>query len=287
MSSYTAIVGCGSVGKHVEQLEKANNPFCITKSTQSANTLIKQGVDAKALNLTALTGLEKPLSQTFIYYFVPPPPKGCLDSTIGHFLKLISVQHCKKIILISTTGVYGNCNGNWIDETQPLNPTADRAKRRVDAEQQLITLCKQHNIDYTILRVPGIYGPNKLPIARLQSGKAILALNESPFSNRIHIEDLAMLAYNAMHKTLPLKIYNVGDNQPSSMSDYFIAVAKALNLKQPKQITLKQAKVDLSASMISYLVESKRINNQALLTHLNCNLKYPTLKEGLEKQYVY
>jgi nucleoside-diphosphate-sugar epimerase len=278
------ILGCGSVGQRVEKLERkqGTKAHCICKTEQSLANLQKQGVDATALNLEHLKNSKIILEHSQIYYFIPPPSKGIKDTTITQLFNHLAPHTLKKIILISTTGVYGNCNGDWLDENTPVNPQADRAKRRLNAEKQLQTYCQKHNIDYTILRVPGIYGAEKLPRARLEKKQPILTVSESPFSNRIHIDDLAHLAFKCMHHTLPQKIYNIADNQPSSMSQYFINVAKALNLAEPTQISLDEAKQTMSANMISYLVESKRINNKALLTDLNYQLKYPHLDSGLK-----
>ncbi len=281
------IIGCGHLGKEVAKLEQ--NPLCITRTAASSEALAKQGFDSRAVDLNNTAALEKLLAdfyQEFIYYFVPPPSNGTKDSIIQSFLNTLAANKnsisVKKILLISTTGVYGDCQGNWVNEQQPLNPQAQRAKRRVDAEQQLSRFAKANGIDYTILRVPGIYGPQKLPLERIKAAKPILALSESPWSNRIHIKDLAQICYLAMHKKLALPAYNVADNKPTSMSDYFIQLARHFNLPDPPQISLDEAKKLFSKNMISYLVESKRIDNRKLLEELQYQLNYPSLQEGLK-----
>ena len=281
------IIGCGHLGREVAKLEE--KPLCITRSDTSCSNLEKQGFDARAIDLSnreTLTEKAPLFNQQWVYYFVPPPAIGTRDTIIQSFLQTLQNNKqsslIKKILLVSTTGVYGDCQGKWIDEQQALNPQADRAKRRVDAEQQLASFANTCGIDYTILRVPGIYGPQKLPLQRIKAAKPVLALSESPWSNRIHIKDLAQICYLAMHKKLALPVYNVSDNEPTSMSDYFIQLARHFNLPEPPQISLDEARKVFSENMISYLVESKRIDNRKLLEELGYQLKYPSLKDGLQ-----
>lgn len=132
-----------------------------------------------------------------------------------------------------------------------------------------------------ILRVGGIYGPGRLPLERLKQGMTILRRDLAPLSNRIHADDLAMVCQAAVKAPDQHSIYNVCDNQASSMSDYFIRVAKHAGLPAPIEVDWQQAETELSAVMLSYLHESRRMDNSKMLNELQIELTYPDLESGL------
>ena len=186
-----------------------------------------------------------------------------------------------KLVLISTTGVYGDCNGDWIDESRPVNPQADRAHRRVSAENLLGAYCKQNNVQYIVFRVPGIYAADKLPLKRISSGEPILRAEDSGYTNRIHALDLAAFCVEAISCEIPPGVYNCCDGNPSTMNDYFKRVADAKKLPRPEEIDLVRAQQELTQGMLSYLAESKRISNDKLLENFNTSFVYPDLSVGL------
>ncbi|MCP4010690.1 MAG: NAD-dependent epimerase/dehydratase family protein [Proteobacteria bacterium] len=185
-------------------------------------------------------------------------------------------------MLISTTGVYGDCEGARVDETTPVKPKADRALRRADAETSLLEWAEKNKVDYLILRVPGIYAPDRLPLKRLEAGTPVVAQDEAPWTNRIHADDLATVCFAALHSPVANEIINVADDAPGNMTEYFFAVADYAGLPRPPEISLQQARQSLSPGMLSYLAESRRIDNSKMKKLLNIKLKYPTLKQGLE-----
>lgn len=156
------IIGCGFVGKLLAR-QLLNRHLPVTAYVSSKSSL----AECETHNISCqIINLDKPLSEINVtgervIYLVPPPRRGRTDTRMNHFLRAIEKQSPEKFVLISTTGVYGNCEGEWIDETRALNPTADRACRRADAEQWLQLVCQQHNIPLVTLRVAGIYGPGK------------------------------------------------------------------------------------------------------------------------------
>jgi len=288
-NSKHSIVGCGYIGKQLaSQLLKKNltvNAF--VNSESSLDECRKKNINAKIINFdTSLPDTAIDTTDSAIIYLVPPPSSGKTDTRITNFLQALDElalkkQTPKKLVLISTTGVYGNCNGAWVDETAPIKPNADRAYRRVDAEQQTQDFCQQHNIPLVILRVPGIYGPNKIPLARIKSGQPIVSQEDSPFTNRIHAFDLVNICEQALRDKTITGIYNVGDGTPGTMYDYFTGVAKAMDLPLPPTISLADAQQQLSAGMLSYMAESRRISNKKLLKDFSLTLKYPNLQAGL------
>jgi len=280
-SSSILIAGCGYIGKKVARLLQHNNKSfsALVNTEKSLQFCQQQDIACQIMNLDDDTHSLK-LRADIILYTIAPQPRGNTDTRIKRFLS--SLTHApKKIILISTTGVYGNCQGNWIDENSPIKPQADRAKRRINAEQQLTDYAQQHHFEIVILRVAGIYAADKLPLKRIQSGEPILREEDSGFSNRIHADDLAQICFEACTSHKMQGIYNCTDGHPSTMCDYFKRVAKALDLPAPREINIEQTKKELSAGMLSYLAESKRIRNDRLLNDLNKPLAYPNLDLGL------
>jgi nucleoside-diphosphate-sugar epimerase len=191
----------------------------------------------------------------------------------------------RKVVLISTTAVYGDCHGQWINETTATHPQSDRGKRRLHGEMQLLNWSEHTGVPVVILRVGGIYGPHRLPIERLKQGLPILQEALSPYTNRIHEDDLAMICVAAADKAPPdshgSAIYNVSDGKPGTMSRYFKDIAQALGMPQPPEVDMDTAKRELSAGMLSYLQESRRIDNSKLINELGVQLQYPDFATGL------
>ncbi|HFE38368.1 MAG TPA: NAD-dependent epimerase/dehydratase family protein [Gammaproteobacteria bacterium] len=290
MNSKLLIVGCGDVGKRVLQQLPANQHSVSVISHQTSPQVHLQtyGVHIihadldKSDNPTLLT-----TNNSHVFYFAPPTTTGIQDLRMQNFLNQINKDKPpKRIVYISTTGVYGNCNNEWVTEKTTLNPVTDRSKRRVHAESLIQKFCASTSCEYIILRVAGIYCFEKLPLNRLKEGIKVLKQEIAPCSNRIHADDLATCCINAMfNNRVKNDIFNVSDGTPSSMTEYFIQIAKMFNLPAPIELDWKQAEETLSANMLSYLRESKKINIQKLMIELNINLKYPTLKQGLEQCY--
>ena len=282
------IIGCGDIGRRVAlKLNDStqNKPFKTTALVVSDNSVKR----CKSLNINTLQydldSAEPLYTAEFlngkVFYFAPPQKDGETDNRLAHFLTEVGGAP-KRIVLISTTGVYGNCNGNWVNENTPLNPQTGRAKRRVSAEHLLQDWAKKHDREYIILRVPGIYALDRLPLARLEKRLPIVRASEAAFTNRIHADDLAEICIQAMQSSLTAEIFNATDGTPGTMVEYFNQVADYAHLPRPEQISLKEAEEMLSQGMLSYALESRRIGNEKLLKLLNVKLKYPTLTDTLK-----
>ncbi|NOR43578.1 MAG: NAD-dependent epimerase/dehydratase family protein [Gammaproteobacteria bacterium] len=278
------IFGCGYIGKLLaRQLLKKN-----ISVTGVVSSEISQAECQKWNIPCDIIELDKPLPDIDlrhhrVIYLTPPPRSGQADTRMTNFLNAIEKHTPEKFVLISTTGVYGDCKGDWIDETAPLKPTADRAYRRADAERQVQHYCQHHGTPLVILRVAGIYGPGKLPLARIKSGQPIVNQQDSPFTNRVHAHDLVDVCEKALLNSGITGFYNVTDGHPGTMYEYFTGVATAMNLPAPPAISLEEAQQQLSEGMLSYMAESRRINNKKLLHDFELKLKYPTLKDGLKQ----
>lgn len=248
----------------------------------------QQHIHAVAVNLDEPNTLQEfsgQLSnQSLLYYFAPPPAKGIEDTRMEHFLASLNHNNLPKhIIYISTSGVYGDQQGQTINEETFANPQVDRAKRRYHAEQLLLEYGIDHSsIAITILRVGGIYGPGRLPLQRLKEQIPMLHENLSPQTNRIHADDLAQVCVAAATEKSAGEIYNVSDGTNSNMTEYFNTIADFCNLPRPPLVDWDEAEKTISKGMLSYLKESRHMDNSKMVNELNIELIYPSLKEGLK-----
>ena len=279
------IIGCGYIGRRVAKLElvKGSKALALARSEQSARSLEELGIQAVRGNLDdpeSLKGL--PVSGTTLYYFAPPPSHGQIDSRMETLVSNVTFPDLpKRVVLIITTGIYGDCQGRWINEDEPPNPQTDRAHRRLATETTLRQWSEAEKVPIVILRVPGIYGPDRLPKERLTKGEPVLREEDAPFSNRIHADDLARACVAAAESSQPGTVYNVNDGHPTTMTDFFYRVADLLCLPRPPAITMKEARQKLSPEMLSYLTESKRIKNRRMQAELSVHPNYPDLASGL------
>ena len=275
------IVGCGYIGRRVANLLRARGCAVtgLVRSPESARELAGTGKPALVCDLDSdVPALDAGASD--IFYFAPPPGEGGTDTRMTRFLA--ALRHVpRRIVYISTSAVYGDCNGAWIDEYQPVNPTTARGRRRLDAERQVTAWSQAHGVQWIILRVPGIYGPGKLPLARLRKGLPVLREQEAPYTNRIHGDDLAAICVAAMDSAQANTVYNVSDGHPGNMTDYFFRVADAAGLPRPPVVSRDEAGAVLSAGMLSFLNDSRRLRNDKLLKELEITLEYPDLDSGL------
>lgn len=279
------IAGCGYTGLKVarHELERGARVQALVRSPAGAERLRTAGIEPLAGDLDDRTSLAAlSLDGVLIYYFVPPPAYGVDDPRLRALLDAIGPHvRPRRVVLLSTTGVYGDCGGMWIDEERPPNPQTDRARRRLAAEQQLHAWAHTCDVPFAILRVAGIYGPGRLPIERLKQGSPVLREAESPWSNRVHVDDLAAACLAAADHDGSGRVYNISDGHPTTMTDYFSRVADACGLSRPPEISMVQAQTALNAEMLSYLSESRRIDNTRMRTELGVALRYPTLADGL------
>lgn len=280
------IIGCGDIGTLVAQhyLKNHDAVSTIVRSDNSRERLQSQGIETQQIDLTADFKLQAQTGHCRLFHFAPPPREGTEDFHTRNLISALNKesQAPARIVYISTTGVYGDCQGKWVDEDAPVNPQVDRARRRYDAEQQLLEYGNTHGTDIIILRVAGIYGPGKLPLKRLNEGHPVVRKEDSPYTNRIHSADLVKIAVAAMDSGRNGAVYHACDGHPGTMAEYFKAVAEKAGLPPPAEISLAEAADKLSAGMMSYMRESRRLSNEKTLNELGIRLDYPTLEEGLE-----
>jgi nucleoside-diphosphate-sugar epimerase len=282
--STALIVGFGDIGQRMAKfaLQAGQSVAALVRSPRSM-----LGVSAIAGDLDRAESLVElaELSSGVLFHFAPPPGAGLHDTRTTHLLAALEGTPPRRIIYISTSGVYGDCAGAWVDETYPVNPGNERSRRRVDAERQLSAFSERHAMPLVILRVPGIYGPGRLPLERIRRGDPVVCLEEAPqgslWSNRIHADDLAAIAIRAAQDDASPGIYNVSDDEPSSMTYYIYRVADAVGLPRPPCVSLAEAQRTFSPGILDYLNESRRLDNRRMKAKLGISLRYPTLAEGL------
>lgn len=245
----------------------------LVRSEAAASALRDVGINAQLHDLDQASPpvLHAPL----IYYFAPPPATGDSDPRLRRVLSTLNAK--VRLVYISTSGVYGDCAGRWIDETEPLKPISARARRRLDAERALA----EWGGDHVILRVPGIYGPGRLPIERLQKNLPVVRADESPYTNRIHADDLATAALHAAVFGAHGAAYNISDGHPTTMCDYFTRCAQLLALPPPPQVSLAEAQRVFTPAMWSFMEESKRLIVTRMREDLRFTPCYANLEQGL------
>lgn len=283
---FVTIIGCGDIGLRVASRwqAKGSGVTGLVTSQDSLKKLELQGVIAHQVNLDDPDpSLPEIKADSLLYYFVPPPARGIEDSRCRQFLSSLGGQPSlpRRIVAISTTGVYGDCSGSMVNEDQVPNPQVDRARRRLDMENQLRTWCEQRSVELIILRVGGIYGPDRLPLDRIRKAVPVLHEELAPKTNRIHEEDLTDICVAAAGVNKKFRIYNISDGTDSNMTEYFYTLADHFNLPRPPAVGWEEAEQIMSAGMLSYLKESRRVDNKRMLNELGIKLRYPTLKQGL------
>lgn len=279
------IAGCGYIGERIARSyrESGADVTCMVRSPELASRLESAGFATVTASLDGLAAIPAlPLEDRALFYLVPPPGGGIADSRARNFIALISEnEKPTKIVYMSATSVYSAVSGDAVTEESPAAPDSAMGKRRLDAETAFLEYGAAHNVPVVILRVSGIYGTGRLPLTQISQGQPLLNENESGPSNRIHADDLATVTIAAAEKGMAGDIFNISDGHPSSMTSYFNACADALGLPRQPQVTMEEARQVMSPLMLSYVSQTRIIDNRKMLDRLKVKLRYETLSEGL------
>jgi nucleoside-diphosphate-sugar epimerase len=286
MTPRLLIIGCGDVGLRVLKLLAGRwRVFALTSSPARAAELRAAGavpllgnLDEPA-TLARLAGLAD-----LVLHLAPPAREGDTDERTRHLLAALSRKPPAAIVYASTTGVYGDCGGDFIDETRALSPATDRAMRRVDAEAQLRAFGRRHGTRISLLRIPGIYARDREgghPRERLARGTPVLRREDDVYTNHIQADDLAHACLLALLRGLPQRAVNVCDDSQLLMGDYFDLAADLAGLPRPERITRAEAAERMSAMQLSFWSESRRLVNTRLKRELRLKLRHPTPRQGL------
>ena len=236
-----------------------------------------------AATLRRLAGLA-----THVVHLAPPPnddPHSKSDPRTSALLRVLRLRgQPQALVYGSTSGVYGDCQGDWVAETRQVNPTTPRAHRRVDAEAQLRWFGRSTGVAIHVLRIPGIYAPDReggTPRGRLLKGTPVLAASDDVYTNHIHADDLARACLAALWRGKPQRITNASDDTDLKMGDYFDLAAGLYNLPRLQRISRLDASVQLPAMQLSFMSESRRLSNQRMKRELRLKLLYPNVSAGL------
>ncbi|MFM2407487.1 MAG: hypothetical protein RL358_229 [Pseudomonadota bacterium] len=278
------IIGCGDVALRTIPLLTAHyQVFALIRNPAHALALRALGVLPILGDLDQRHAVRKLAGiADSVLHFAPPPNAGTRDTRTQNLLAALSRGRLPtQLIYISTSGVYGDCAGAWVSETTPINATNPRALRRVDAEQQVRAWARRNQVRASILRVPGIYAFDRLPVDRLRVGTPAIRYDEDSYSNHIHADDLARIAVATLRYGAANRVYQTTDDEQMKMGDYFDAVADAFHLPRPPRLPRSEVKTLVSPMLWSFMNESRRLSNQRMKQELKIQLRYPTLNSVL------
>jgi nucleoside-diphosphate-sugar epimerase len=281
------IAGCGDIGQRVVRLLCGRwRVLALTSSPARREALRAAGavpllgdLDEPA-TLARLGGLADA-----VLHLAPPPGDGADDPRTTNLLRALARKgRVRRIVYASTSGVYGDCGGARIDETRATRPATDRARRRVAAEERVRHHGRAFGVCVSVLRIPGIYAvdrPGGHPRERLTRGTPVLAAADDVYTNHIHADDLARTCVAALFRALPQRIVHASDDTELKMGDYFDLAADLCGLPRPPRVARARAGEVLSPLQLSFMSESRRLDNRRLKDELRLRLRYPTVDSGL------
>jgi len=297
------IVGCGDVGQRIAGLLGSRwRVLGTARSATTANELRRLGIQPINADLDHRRTLARAAGLAhWMLYLAPPPNAGAADPRLKNWLVAHGTAQAKRaggskppprLAYMSTTGVYGDRAGGWVSETTPVQPTTPRAKRRVDAEQQIRKAIKpgqprgrlrrRPSLQATILRVPGIYAAERLPEERLRNRLPVADGDGDGYTNHIHADDLARLTVLSLMRMRSGRVFNTVDQSNLTTGQWLDLVAKTLGLPTPPRVPKAELPQYLTPMMLSFLSESRRIDGRRALRELRAQLRWPVVEDFLK-----
>jgi nucleoside-diphosphate-sugar epimerase len=291
------IVGCGDVGlRTAGQLGAPQSQrvrlMALTSSPERMRLLRACGITPLLGNLDDPASIQRlaGIAHRVIHLAPPPTERQGASDRDPRSLALVRALRLRTppqaLVYGSTTGVYGDCAGQWVDETRAVNPHTPRAQRRVDAER-LMRFLGRSAVRVSILRIPGIYAADReggTPRERLLKGTPVLAAKDDVYTNHIHANDLARACAAALWRGKPQRVINVTDDTDLKMGDYFDLAASLYGLSKPPRISRGDANTALPLMLLSFMSESRRLDNTRMKQELRIKLRYPHVRDGLSPQ---
>jgi len=278
------IVGCGDIAlRALPRLVRKYQVFGLVRAPAQAERIAALGalplsgdLDDPA-TLQALAG-----GSDLVLHLAPPGEGGERDQRTANLIAALSPRPPGRLVYISTSGVYGDCGGAWVDEDRPLAAQTARGARRVDAERALFAWGRQSGVAVVVLRVPGIYAAERLPLAQLKRGSPVLCAEDDVYTNHIHADDLAGICLAALERGGAGRAYNASDDSEMKMGDYFDLVADRARLPRPPRIARAAAEAGaIAEGLMSFMRESRRLVNTRMKAELGVRLRYPSVYEGV------
>lgn len=272
------IAGMGDIGCRIAAAHRGTRILGLGRSAESAERARAAGAIPLAADLDRRESLGRLAGLApWVLHLAPPPGEGEGDPRTCHLIAALARRGSlpRRLVYISTSGVYGNCNGERVFEHRPTAAKSARARRRVDAERQLRRFAARNGIRLVILRAPGIYAAERLPLERIRRQTPAVKSAEDSYTNHIHADDLAHLVWLALFRGKPNRVYHAVDDSVKKMGDYFDMVADHFGLPRPPRISREEAQKVLSPALLSFLNESRILDNTRIKTELRARLDYP------------
>jgi len=273
------IFGYGYTARHlVAEMTPAPGAVRVTtRSADKAARLATAGLEARVFPGTDMAGD----LDWATHVLISAGPEDGHDPVLAEARDAF-IRHAQGLVWVgylSTTGVYGDHGGGWVDEATPLAPTTDRGRARVAAEAEWMGLHAQHGLPVHVFRLAGIYGPGRGPFAKVRDGSARRIVKPGQVFSRTHVEDIAQVLTASMARPDPGAIYNVCDDDPAPPQDVIAHAAELLGLPPPPEVPFDTA--SLSPMAASFYAESKRVDNRRIKEDLGVRLRYPDYRAGL------
>ncbi len=285
------IIGCGDVGLRVARgLPSRVRVLALTTTPERMAQLRARGITPLLGNLDTSGTLARLAGlATRVLHLAPPDSEGAelwwRDLRTTALLRSLRRRSApQSLVYASTSGVYGDCGGQRVGETRALRPHTPRAQRRADAERAVRHYGHAAGVRAAILRVPGIYAADReggTPRERLRKGTPVLQAADDVFTSHIHADDLARAVRAALWRGRPQRVYNACDDTELKMGDYFDLAADLYGLPRPPRVPRSTARDELPLMLLSFMSESRRLDNARLKNELRLRLRYPTVAQGL------
>jgi nucleoside-diphosphate-sugar epimerase len=286
--SRVLVVGCGDVGLRAARLMLPHvHVMALTSSPGRVAALRAEGIVPLLGNLDDARSLRRLAALApRVLHLAPPPGQGSTDPRTARLLRALLCAGpgaLRSLVYGSTSGVYGDAQGAWVDETRTVAPATERGRRRVDAERR-VRAFGRGRCAATVLRIPGIYALDREggdPRERMRKGSPVLNAADDVFTNHIHADDLARACVLALYRARPGRAVNVCDDTELRMGDHFDLVADRFGLPRPPRLSRAEAAAVLSPMQMSFMGESRRLHNTRMKAELRLVLRYPTVSDAL------
>jgi len=278
--------GFGQVAKNfIKKIHSANLKINLTVTSRDKSGKKKLGnLDYQSLHFSEYSFDQKLIEnlKSSDHVLVSIAPVKGEDIVIKNFQNNLEKSKIKWITYLSATSVYGDHNGDWVDENSETKPTSSNGVDRLNAEKSWLNLSEKKNLPLQIFRLSGIYSNQNNILVRLKTGNTKIINKKNQFFSRIHVEDIANILFKSLKNFKTKEIYNISDDKPTSPEELIIHGSTLLNIKKPKVVELSTIESEM---LKNFYKDSKKVSNKKMKEFFNYKLKYPTYVEGLN--YIY
>ena len=275
--------GFGQVAKNfIKKINSENLKIDLTVTSRSKSEKKSfDGLDYESLHFSEHSFDQKLIEnlKSSDHILVSIAPVDGEDVVVKNFKNIFDNSKIKWITYLSATSVYGNHNGDWVNENSKTSPTSTKGIDRLKAEKSWLDLAEKKSLPLQILRLSGIYSNQNNILTRLKTGNAKIIDKKNQFFSRIHVEDIANILFKSMQNFKSKEIYNVSDDKPTSSEELILYGSKLLNIEKPKVVNLSTIESEM---VKNFYKDSKKVNNKKMKEFFNYKLKYPTYVEGLD-----